>query len=97
MLDRTGSIDAKDRATEGQAVKSFLSFMGGAIDPPDVSIGAFGANTNGGLEAFIVHPLTDSETPAPEGDDDAASDGDLYAAVDTATGTGRRYVHRSTL
>jgi predicted CXXCH cytochrome family protein len=87
MLDRTGSISTTALADERTAAKSLLGFYEAASSPPMVGVGAFPEVTgfSGDAHAYIVHSLTNTESPAPYGDDDAAADGDLYAAMEEAT------------
>lgn len=87
MLDRTPSMTAADRANERAAAKSLVGFFDDATPAPYVGIGAFGDNVVGSPEAFIVHGLTNSATPPPYGDNDGQNDGDIFAAIDTATGS----------
>lgn len=83
MLDRTGSMSGTDLTNERSASKGLLGFFDDASPAPLVGVGAFGGLD--GSQAATVHGLTNSETPAPYGDDDSASDGDLYAAINQAT------------
>ena len=72
MLDRTGSVSTSYRVAEATAAKDLVSSFEEALDPenrPYISVGAFGDNTNGGDEAFIVVGLTKDY-------------GDVYAAID---------------
>lgn len=85
MLDRTGSMSGTDLSNERNAAKGLLGFFDDASPAPLVGVGSFGGF--GGSQAATVHGLTNSETPLPYGDDDEASDGDLYAAINQATGS----------
>lgn len=87
MLDRTGSMSASDLTNERTAAKNFLMTLDDATLPPFVAIGRFGDAVNGGTEAELIDALTRTQTPSPYGDDDLAADGDLYAAIDTSTGS----------
>ena len=75
MLDRTGSMGSADLIDERAAAEALLGFFEGASSPPPVAVGAFPAQSgysNLNSVAFVVHGLTNSETPSPYGDDDGA-------------------------
>ncbi len=101
MLDRTGSTSTASLNDEGDAANAFLDFFAGVADAPPVAIGAFGCNGSGfpangsghlgycagnANRACTLQALSDTETPAPYGDNDGStSDGDHYSFVDFAT------------
>jgi len=85
LLDRTSSMGGTDLTHERAAAKGLLGFFDDASPAPLVGIGAFGGLD--GSQAATAHSLTNTETPAPYGDDGFASDGDLYAAINQATGS----------
>ncbi|HVM95567.1 MAG TPA: hypothetical protein VMT89_04220, partial [Candidatus Acidoferrales bacterium] len=82
-------MSSSDLSNERTAAKTILGVAGSADTPPLIAIGAFGDNTNGGVEAFLDHALTRTLTPPPYGDDDPGpdTDGDLYNSVETVTGS----------
>lgn len=95
MLDRTGSMTPAALDDEVDAVQDFLNALADLPDPPPVAIGTFGCNGSGfpangvGHQGFCtgnaddactLQSLSDTESPAPYGDDDGStSDGDHYA------------------
>src|SRR5690606_26327450 len=85
--DRTGSMSSTDLTNERAAAKALLQLFDDALTAPRIAIGGFGDSTNGGTEAYIEHALTNTESPAPYGDDDAGNDtdNDLYDAIENVT------------
>lgn len=93
-LDRTGTIfSAGANGPEKAAAKVLLNLYKAVIPTPKVGVVRFGDNTNGGVEAEVVPDGSDSGSN-PDGwlstnfgDDDGASDGDLFGAVELALNT----------
>ena|GEM_PF-2248676 len=89
MLDRTGSMSDTDRSNESIAAKGLLNLLKAIFSPPKVGVGRFGDGSDGGVEAEIQSrgQLSNTESPAPYGDDDSGNDtdNDLYDAVEEAT------------
>ena len=101
MVDRTGSMSAQGMLDERSAAKSFLTILDNAAVPPPVAVGTFGCNGSGfpangsghlgyctgnADDACTLQSLSNTESPAPYGDDDGStSDGDHYAFIDLST------------